>query len=135
MEMISNVNPSNPENIEGMAAKFYFQQFHPGLVRRNDDPINSVLNYGYAIRRIQFRLVNRNKTMRILVLLNPTNKRGTKAAYTELRKFLVKDGYILLQSEVFMRITNNRKGAEKHLNRIKKYIPDTGTVRILHKLL
>ena len=49
--------------------------------------------------------------MRILVLLNPTNKKGTKAAYTELRKFLIKDGYVLLQSEVFMRITNNRKGA------------------------
>ena len=24
-----------------------------------------------------------------------------------------------------------RKGAEKHLNRIKAYIPDTGTVRIM----
>ena len=69
--------------------------------------------------------------MRILVLLNPTNKKGTKAAYTELRKFLIKDGYVLLQSEVFMRITNNRKGAEKHLNRIKPYIPNTGTVRIM----
>ena len=69
--------------------------------------------------------------MRILVLLNPTNKRGTKAEYTELRKFLVKDGYILLQSEVFIRITNNRKGAEKHLNRIRNYIPSTGTVRII----
>ncbi len=34
-------------------------------------------------------------------------------------------------SKVFKRITNNRKGAEKHLNRMKKYIPDTGTVRIL----
>ena len=54
--------------------------------------------------------------MRILVLLNPTNKKGTKAAYTELRKFLIKDGYVLLQSEVFMRITNNRKGAEKQYN-------------------
>ncbi len=51
MEMISQVNPDDPENIEEMAAKFYFQQFHPGLVRRNDDPINSVLNYGYAIVR------------------------------------------------------------------------------------
>ena len=51
MEMIPQVNPDDPENIEGMAAKFYFQQFHPGLVRRNDDPINSVLNYGYAIVR------------------------------------------------------------------------------------
>ncbi|MBO4630003.1 MAG: type II CRISPR-associated endonuclease Cas1 [Treponema sp.] len=51
MEMIPQVNPDDPENIEGMSAKFYFQQFHPGLVRRNDDPINSVLNYGYAIVR------------------------------------------------------------------------------------
>ncbi|MBQ7159130.1 MAG: CRISPR-associated endonuclease Cas2 [Treponema sp.] len=73
MEMIPHVNPDDLENIEGIAAKFYFQQFHLGLVH----------------------------------------------------------GYILLQSEVFMRITNNRKGAEKHLNRIKSYIPDTGTVRIL----
>ena len=32
---------------------------------------------------------------------------------------------------IFMRITNSRKGAEKHLNRIKKYIPNTGTRRIL----
>lgn len=59
--------------------------------------------------------------MRILVLLNPTNKRGTKSAYAELRRFLAKDGYVLLQSEVFMRITNKRKGTEKHLNRIKSY--------------
>lgn len=30
-----------------------------------------------------------------------------------------------------MRITNNRKEAENHLNRIKNYIPEIGTVRIL----
>lgn len=53
---------------------------------------------------------------------------GTKAAYTELRKFLIKDGYVLLQSEVFMPL---RESAEKHLNRIKPYIPNTGTVRIM----
>ena len=43
----------------------------------------------------------------ITILLNPTKKKGTKAAYTELKKNLIKE----LQSEVFMRITNNRKGA------------------------
>lgn len=51
IEMIDTVKPNDPDNVEGIAAKFYFQQFHPGLVRRNDDPINSVLNYGYAIVR------------------------------------------------------------------------------------
>ena len=49
--MIKDIKPDDPDNIEGNAAKFYFQQFHPGLIRRNDDPINSVLNYGYAIIR------------------------------------------------------------------------------------
>ena len=51
MEMIKDIKQDDPDNIEGNAAKFYFQRFHPGLVRRNDDPINSVLNYGYAIVR------------------------------------------------------------------------------------
>ena len=51
MQMISQVQSGDPANIEGMAAKLYFQQFHPGLVRRSDDSINSVLNYGYAIIR------------------------------------------------------------------------------------
>ena len=32
--------------------------------------------------------------MRILVLLNPPNRYGTKGAYTNLRKFLESDGYI-----------------------------------------
>ena len=51
IQKMKNLKAGDPDNIEGNAAKFYFQQFHPGLVRRNDDPINSVLNYGYAIVR------------------------------------------------------------------------------------
>ena len=47
--------------------------------------------------------------MRILVLLDPTNKRGTKMAYTELRKFLYSDGYLRIGAELFMRITPSRK--------------------------
>lgn len=36
---------------EASAAKKYFQFLHPGLNRRNDDPFNSCLNYGYAVLR------------------------------------------------------------------------------------
>ncbi len=49
--------------------------------------------------------------MRILVMLNPTNKYGTKGAYTELRKFLMTDGYLKLQNEVFMRVEDTKKVA------------------------
>lgn len=69
--------------------------------------------------------------MRVIVMLNPTNKYGTKGAYTKLRKFLESDGYIMLQPEVFMRIATNRKSAEKHLRRLEDYNPETGQVRVM----
>ena len=64
-------------------------------------------------------------------MLNPTNKRGTKSAYTELRKFLISDGYLKLQNEVFMRVEDSKKSCIKHQNRIKMYLPPTGEVRML----
>ena len=52
--------------------------------------------------------------MRILVLLDPTNKRGTKMAYTALRNFLFSDGYLRIGTELFMRITPSRKTVPKN---------------------
>ena len=69
--------------------------------------------------------------MRILVMLDPTNKRGTKAAYTALRIFLQSDGYLRIGTELYMRITPSRKTAEKHIHRLADYDPGTGTVRVL----
>ena len=69
--------------------------------------------------------------MRILVMLKPTNQRGTKTEYTKFRKFLVSDGYVLIGPELFMRVTTNRKGAEKHLRRLNDVHPTTGTIRVL----
>ncbi len=69
--------------------------------------------------------------MRILAFLNPTNKYGTKTEYTELRNFLKKDGYTMLQPEVFMRVVTNRKSAEKHFRRVVAYAPKTGVVRFI----
>ena len=39
------------DQYEAAAAKQYFSSFHPGLNRKNNDPMNSQLNYGYAIVR------------------------------------------------------------------------------------
>lgn len=69
--------------------------------------------------------------MRILILLDPTNKRGTKRAYTELRSFLYSDGYLRIGTELFMRITPSRKTAEKHLRRLEAYAPGTGIGRVI----
>ncbi len=69
--------------------------------------------------------------MRLLAILNPTNKWGTKTEYTNLRKFLLKDGYLRIAPEVFMRVVPNRKASEKHYRRIKEAAPKTGTVLLL----
>lgn len=46
-----NVLPGDVSNREGYAAQRYFQYLQPGLNRRVEDPLNSALNYGYAIVR------------------------------------------------------------------------------------
>ncbi len=52
--------------------------------------------------------------MRLLAILSPTNKWGTKTEHTKLRKLLYKNGYIRIAPEVYVRIVPNRKAAEKH---------------------
>ena len=69
--------------------------------------------------------------MRILVILSPTDKWGTKTSYTRFRKFLAGDGYIRIAPEVYMRIVQNRKTAQKHYRRLDEYVPKTGTIRVL----
>jgi CRISPR-associated protein Cas2 len=69
--------------------------------------------------------------MRLLAILSPTDKWGTKTEYTKLRRFLHKDGYIRISPEVYMRIVQNRKASEKHYHRIKEVAPKTGVVRLL----
>ena len=69
--------------------------------------------------------------MRLIAILSPTDKWGTKIEYTKLRKFLLKDGYIRIAPEVFMRVVQNRKASEKHYRRIGEVKPKTGVVRLL----
>ena len=61
----------------------------------------------------------------------PTDKWGTKPEYTNLRIFLLKDGYLRIAPEVFMRVVANRKAAEKHYRRIEPLAPKTGVVRMI----
>ena len=69
--------------------------------------------------------------MRILVMLNPTNKHGTKSAYTAFRKFLLSDGYILFGPELYMRVVTDRKSAEKHIRRLETHDPGSGVIRVI----
>ena len=49
--LAEEIDDENAASIEAIAAKKYFDLFHPGLNRREENPINSRLNYGYAVLR------------------------------------------------------------------------------------
>lgn len=51
MSYALNISENNVDCNEALAAKAYFEYYHSGLNRRVDDPINSRLNYGYAVVR------------------------------------------------------------------------------------
>lgn len=48
---VNSLNEQNVDYNESLAAKKYFAFYHGGLNRRTEDPINSRLNYGYAVVR------------------------------------------------------------------------------------
>ncbi len=52
MSLSKGFNEENIDAYEARAAKSYFYHLRPGLNRNNDDdPVNSDLNYGYAVVR------------------------------------------------------------------------------------
>ena len=70
--------------------------------------------------------------MRILVFFDlPVNSRSDRKNYTSFRKFLVNDGYDMLQYSVYSRITQNHDDSRKHIARLKRNLPPKGSVRVM----
>ena len=70
--------------------------------------------------------------MRILVFFDlPVTTVHHRREATRFRKFLLNDGYHMLQYSVYVRICNGADAVEKHRSRIKRNLPDDGAVRML----
>jgi CRISPR-associated protein Cas2 len=70
--------------------------------------------------------------MRLLVFFDlPTKSRDEKRAYTLFRRFLIQDGYDMIQWSVYGRIVNGMDAAEKHLKRLSNNLPKAGSIRYL----
>ncbi len=61
----------------------------------------------------------------------PVATKKDRKNYAAFRKFLVKDGYDMLQFSVYSRITQNHDDARKHVERIRAHLPPKGSVRVL----
>ncbi len=70
--------------------------------------------------------------MRILVFFDlPTTSAKAKREYVLFRRFLLKNGYDMLQWSVYGRIVNGIDNLETHLKRLEANLPPAGSVRCL----
>jgi len=70
--------------------------------------------------------------MRVIVFFDlPVTSPKDRRAYTEFRRFLIKDGFDMLQYSVYSRITRNHDDACKHIERVRDNLPPEGSVRVL----
>lgn len=52
--------------------------------------------------------------------------------YQKFHKFLVNDGYIMLQESVYSKIALNLQQAELNINKIKKNSPQKGVIQVMN---
>lgn len=73
-----------------------------------------------------------NRFMRIMVFFDlPVKTKKQKKQYTDFRRYLIKDGYTMVQYSVYSRTVRNFDDAKKHVERIRQNIPSEGSVRIM----
>ena len=71
-------------------------------------------------------------TRRILVMFDlPVKTRTKRRNAARFRRFLLKDGYDMLQFSVYVRIVSGPDAAEKHFRRLHANLPPEGSVRCL----
>jgi CRISPR-associated protein Cas2 len=70
--------------------------------------------------------------MRLLVFFDlPMVTKAEKRAYVQFRRFLLNDGYDMIQWSVYGRIINGRDAQTKHLARLSDNLPPNGSVRCM----
>lgn len=61
----------------------------------------------------------------------PVAEPAQRRAYSQFRKFLVQDGFFMMQESVYCKICPNQLGANALIEHIKKHGPKEGIVQVL----
>jgi len=70
--------------------------------------------------------------MRLLVFFDlPVVTKTERRVYTIFRRFLINDGYDMIQFSIYGRILNGNDALEKHMKRLIDNLPPAGSVRCL----
>lgn len=70
--------------------------------------------------------------MRLIVFFDlPVTTAAERKVYRGFRRFLIKEGYIMLQQSVYSKLVINRTNAELAAARLKKNRPKAGLVQLM----
>lgn len=73
-----------------------------------------------------------SKFMRIMVFFDlPVVRKKDRKIYAQFRRFLLNDGYDMIQYSVYARLCNGTDMTNKHLKRLESALPSKGSVRCL----
>ena len=73
-----------------------------------------------------------NRYMWIFVFFDlPVKAKKDRDAAARFRRFLIQDGYTMMQFSVYARIYNGPERVEKHLKKLQKSLPSKGSIRVL----
>ncbi|MDR0781056.1 MAG: CRISPR-associated endonuclease Cas2 [Pseudomonadales bacterium] len=76
--------------------------------------------------------IETRRYMRLIVFFDlPMVTKTEKRAYTLFRRFLINDGYDMIQFSVYGRLLNGKDAEAKHLSRLATNLPPEGSVRCM----
>lgn len=74
----------------------------------------------------------RYRFMRILIFFDlPTETTKDRKIYSKFRKFLINEGFIMMQESVYVKLTLNNSVTKSIKERIEKNKPEKGIVQML----
>lgn len=70
--------------------------------------------------------------MRLIVFFDlPVVTKTDRHAYSVFRKYLIKQGYLMIQYSVYSKLFNNMEAVENHIKTLKKNLPKSGSIRAM----
>ena len=61
----------------------------------------------------------------------PVGTKRERRDASRFRNFLKKDGYLMIQFSVYARVCRGNEAVDKHLARVRKNLPHTGSIRAM----
>lgn len=84
------------------------------------------------MRYYHLRFMSMSRFMRMLVMFDlPVGTKRERQFATSFRQSLIKDGFYMVQFSVYARVCNGNDAVKKHENRLRRIVPDNGSIRVL----